>query len=93
MHLGLTYGGVLQSDSQTKASVTAPPYGFIGYADTDYASDPEDRMSVMGHSFYLSSNLLVQQKTANRINLHHRNRVYSSWICSAGECMDQTISK
>ena len=31
-----------------------PPYGLIGYADSNFAGDPEDQKSVMGNSFFLN---------------------------------------
>lgn len=54
MHLGLMYGGTLQSDGQTLAPVAPPPYGLVGYANSNYAGDPEDRKSVMGNCFYVN---------------------------------------
>ena len=54
MHLGLMYGDTLKSDGQTNAPVAPPPYGLVGYADSNYAGDPEDRKSVMGNCFYVN---------------------------------------
>lgn len=54
MHLGLNYGDILKSDGQTKAPVTSSPYGLVGYTDSNYAGDLEDRKSVMGYFFYLA---------------------------------------
>ena len=46
MNLGLVYGRTTARDS--------PPYGLIGYADSNFAGDPEDRKSVMGYCFFLN---------------------------------------
>lgn len=56
MHLGHIYGSPLQSTEQTKAPIPTgtKPYGLIGYAESNYAGDPEDRKSVMGYCFYLN---------------------------------------
>lgn len=64
MHLGLMYGSredaqsqpdkeTKASTSQAKAPVSPPPFGLVGYADSNYAGDPEDRKSVMGNCFFL----------------------------------------
>ena len=45
MHLGITYGA---GEDKT------PPYGLVGYADSNYAGDPEDCKSVMGHCFFVN---------------------------------------
>lgn len=54
MHLGLKYGGTFQSDGQTNAPVAPPLYRLVGYADNNYAGDPEDRKSVMRNYFYVN---------------------------------------
>lgn len=56
MHLGLTYGSPLQFTEQTKAPIptNTEPYSLIGYADSNYAGDPEDQKLVMGYCFYLN---------------------------------------
>lgn len=54
MHLGLVYGDTLKSDGQTNAPVAPPPSGLVRYADSNYAGDPKDRKSVMGHYFYVN---------------------------------------
>lgn len=45
MHLGITYG---------TSEVDPKPYGLMGYANSNYAGDPEDRKSVMGHCFFIN---------------------------------------
>lgn len=45
MHLGITYGA---------DEVKPLPYGLTGYADSNYAGDPEDRKSVMGYCFFIN---------------------------------------
>lgn len=53
MHLGLTYGVHPHSEKETKTSANPPPFGLIEYADSNYAGDPKDKKSVMGHCFFL----------------------------------------
>ena len=50
MQLGLIYGRKSDGTSPT----LPPPYGLAGYADSNFAGDPEDRKSVMGHCFFLN---------------------------------------
>lgn len=50
--LGLTY------DRRTIGQVyeglkTSAPFGLIGYADSNFAGNPEDRKSVMGYCFFI----------------------------------------
>lgn len=56
MHLGLVYGAHPQSENEVKAKTPAgqPLFGLIGYADSNYVGDPEDRKSVMGHCFFIN---------------------------------------
>lgn len=46
--LGITWGGD-PAGHQDKY----PPRGIVGYADSNYAGDPEDRKSVAGHCFFI----------------------------------------
>ena len=50
MQLGLLYGRTSDGRSPT----LLPPYGLIGYADSNFAGDPEDQKSVMGNCFFLN---------------------------------------
>ncbi len=45
INLGLVYG---------RSTRHPPPYGLIGYADSNFARDPEDRKSVIGYCFFLN---------------------------------------
>lgn len=47
MQLGIIYGTSSSTDS-------SQPYGFVGYADSNYAGDPEDRKSVIGYCFFIN---------------------------------------
>ena len=47
MHLGIIYGTSSSTDS-------SQPYGFVGYADSNYAGDPEVRKSVIEHCFFIN---------------------------------------
>ena len=50
MHLELIYG-----QRQDRSLPTLPaPYGLIGYGDSNFAGNPEDRKSVMGYYFFLN---------------------------------------
>lgn len=42
-----------RSEKEAKASAGPPPFGLIGYADSNYAGDPEDRKSLMGNCFFI----------------------------------------
>ena len=48
MHLGLVYGS--QPQSETLAALL--PFGLIGYRDSSYAGDLEDRKSVMDYCYF-----------------------------------------
>lgn len=50
MNLGLVFGR--QPNGQPPRD--PPPYGLIGYADSNFAGDPEDRKSVMGYCFFFN---------------------------------------
>lgn len=50
MHMGLVFG----RESNNRLPRNPPPYGLTGYADSNFAEDPEDRKSVMGHCFFLN---------------------------------------
>ena len=50
MQLGLVYG---QRPDGSSASDPLP-YGLVGYGDSNFAGDPEDRKSVMVHCFFLN---------------------------------------
>ena len=58
MHLGLTYGAHPQSEKKAKAPASPPPFGLIGYANSNYAGDPEDRKLIMGHCFFIHGALV-----------------------------------
>lgn len=50
MEIGLTFGRKLNN----RLPRDPPPYGLIGFADSNFAGDPEDRKSVMGYCFFLN---------------------------------------
>lgn len=50
MHLELVYGRRPDGSSP----ISPAPYGLIGYGDSNFAGDPEDRKSVMGYCFFLN---------------------------------------
>lgn len=55
MQLGLVYGRTSDGRSPT----LPPPYGLIGYADSNFAGDPEDRKLVMGNCFFLNEAVVL----------------------------------
>lgn len=68
MQLGLVYGRT----SDGRSLMLPPPYGLIGYADSNFAGDPEDRKSVMGNYFFLNGAVVLwsskkQQTVSNSI--------------------------
>lgn len=92
MHLGLVYGAHPQSENKAKAKTPAGqlPFGLVGYADSNYAGDPEDRKSVIGHCFFIHGAIVSwcskKQRTiststteAKYIALGHAGRE-SAWI-------------
>ncbi len=86
MQLGLVYGKT--SDGR---SPTLPlPYGLIGYADSNFADDPEDQKSVIGNCFFLNGvvvlwsskkqqTVLTSTTKAKYIALRHAARE-AAWI-------------
>ena len=59
MNLGLVYGQITARDSL--------PYGLIGYANSNFAGDPEDRKSVMGYCFFLNGAVVLWSRKNQRI--------------------------
>lgn len=64
IHLGLIYGQRQDGSSL----ILSAPYGFIGYGNSNFAGDPEDRKSVMGYCFFFNGAVISwsseKQKTA-----------------------------
>lgn len=50
MHLELVYGQYPDGSSP----ISSAPYGLIGYGDSNFAGDPEDRKSVIRYCFFLN---------------------------------------
>lgn len=50
MEMGLIFG----RESANRLPRDPPPYRLIGYADSNFARDPEDRKSVMGYCFFFN---------------------------------------
>ena len=55
MQLSLVYGRT----SDERSPILPPPYGLIGYADSNFAGDPENRKSVMGNCFFLNGAVVL----------------------------------
>ncbi len=49
--MGLVFG---RANGIGQLSQDPPPFGLKGYADSNFAGDPEDRKSVMGYCFFLN---------------------------------------
>ncbi len=54
MHLGRIYGAKAKDKGETKAPIAPSPFGLIGYGDSSYAGDPEDKKSVMGYCYFIN---------------------------------------
>ncbi len=50
MDMGLVFG----RETANRLPREPPPYGLLGYVDSNFARDPEDRKSVMGYYFFLN---------------------------------------
>ena len=48
MEMGMIFG----RESTNRQPRDPPPYGLEGYADSNFAGDPEDRKSLMGYCFF-----------------------------------------
>ncbi len=55
MQLGLVYGRT----SDGRSIILPPPYGLIGYADSNFTGDPKDRKSVMGNCFFFNGAVVL----------------------------------
>lgn len=53
MYLGLTYDAFFPLEKETKVPIVSLLFGLVRYADSNYASDPEDRKLVMGYCFLI----------------------------------------
>ncbi len=51
MQMGLIFG---RASANGQLPQDPPPYVLVGYADSNFAGDPEDRKSVMGYCFFLN---------------------------------------
>lgn len=51
MYLSIIYGAGTNEENQSL-------YGLVGYANNNYAGDPEDCKSVMGHCFFLNDGVV-----------------------------------
>lgn len=54
IHLGLIYGSHPKDEGDTRAPNAPSPFGLIGYGDSSYAGDLEDRKSVMGYCYFIN---------------------------------------
>ncbi len=62
MQLGFIYGRASDGRSPT----LPPPYGIIGYADSNFAGDPEDQKSVMGNCFFFNGAVVLWSSNKQR---------------------------
>ena len=65
MEMGL----IFSRESTNRQPRDPPPYGLEGYADSNFAGDPEDRKSLMGYCFFLNGAVVSwsskKQRTAS----------------------------
>lgn len=54
MHLGLVYRSQLKDERETKAPIAPSPFKLIGYGDSSYAGDSEDRKSVIRYCYFIN---------------------------------------
>lgn len=54
IHLGLIYRAKAKDKGETKAPITSSLFGFIGYGDSSYVGNPEDKKSVMGSCYFIN---------------------------------------
>lgn len=54
MHLGLVYGSYPKDEGDTRAPNAPSRFVLVGYGDSSYAGDPEDRNSVMGYCYFIN---------------------------------------
>lgn len=54
IHLGLVYRGQSKDKGETKTSIALSLFGLIGYENSSYAGDPENRKSVMGYCYFIN---------------------------------------
>ena len=47
-------GLILGQESAERSPRDPSPYGLVGYVDSNFAGDPEDRKSVMSYCFFLN---------------------------------------
>ena len=65
MHLELVY----RERSNGNSPISLVPYGLIGYGDSNFAGDSEDRKSVIGYCFFLNSAVVSWSSKKQRIVL------------------------
>ena len=63
MQMGLVFGKEVNS----YLPKDPPPYGLIGYAESNFAEDPADRKSVMGYCFFLNGAVVLWSSKKQKI--------------------------
>ncbi len=61
--MGLIYGREIAN----RLPRELPPYSLVGYANSNFAGDPEDRKLVMGYSFFLNGAVVSWNSKKQRI--------------------------
>ena len=59
MHLKLTYDINPQSKKKIKVLASLPLYGLVGYINSNYTSNQEDKKLVMGYCFFIHKILVL----------------------------------
>lgn len=58
MHLELVYGSQAKDEGETKAPIAPSPFGLIGYKNSSYTKDPEDRKSVIEYCYFINGAII-----------------------------------
>ncbi len=58
MHLRLVYRSQLKDERETKAPIAPSPFKLIGYGNSSYAGDPEDRKSVIRYCYFINGAII-----------------------------------
>ncbi len=63
MNMGLVFG----RETANRLPKKPPLYGLLGYANSNFAGDSEDRKSVMGYCFFLNEAVVLWSSKKQRI--------------------------
>lgn len=58
LNKGLVYRSQLKDERKTKVSTVSLPFRLIGYGNSSYAGDPEDRKSVRSYCYFINGAII-----------------------------------